>query len=263
MVKAIKVLNGFATQLPAIGNKVFQFTDGLNVLFAPNGAGKSVLLKSIKAYCGIEKGGWSQISNFLKLGAGHQTHFPFVYRQYAPGQCDCVVAWDGTPTFFNDGDVKIDNFAWFFSREALSEDGMTDEVDQMKFLTDKPSSGQYRMKKLNKLFNMAKEPPDLANGGTPNNHSAEHMEIAFIKSLPRTGRVTILLDEPDRALSLPKQLELFKVLTELSKDFQIIVATHSPFVLFSKEMNLIDMEGNYAVECMDIFKKCIAEKESQ
>ena len=254
MIKSIKILNGFATELPSIGNKTFEFTEGLNVLFAPNGSGKSVLMKCIKAYCGIENGGWSKISNFMKLGASHITHFPYVYRKYTPNNCDCAVEWDGTPSFFNDGDVKIDNFAWFFNNAVLSEDGMTNEAEQMGFLTDKPSSGQYRMKKLNKLFNMAKNIPELVS---QSGHKDEELEVQYIKSLKKTGRVTLLLDEPERALSLPKQMELLKTLNEFSKDFQIIIATHSPFVLFHKGANLIDMEEGYSKKCIDIFNVCV------
>lgn len=258
MVSGIKIINGYLTQLPGFHEgKTFQFSEGMNVLFGPNGCGKSSVLKMIKAYCGIPdgKGGWSRISSELALGAQVQNHFPWVYRAYSPGQSDCFVIWDGTPTFFNEGDVKVDQWAWFTHKEILSEDGMTTEAEQMDVMAAKPSSGQYRMGKLNKLFNMLRNPPNLLNPVC--SHPTQRAEQLYIQSLPRDGKVTLILDEPERALSLPKQLELFKLLEQMSNDFQIIIATHSPFVLFDLKAKLFDIQEGYVSECLNIFDECL------
>jgi len=164
-----------------------------------------------------------------------------------------VVDWDGIASFYNDGDIKIDQWAWFSNKEILSEDGMTTESEQFQYLMDKPSSGQYRLIKLNKMLNMLKNPPDLAqcNSG----HYAQRAEIDYIRSLPRNGKPTLILDEPERALSLPKQLELFKLLQQMTEKYQIIIATHSPFVLFEKDINIFDIEPGYAEECVKIIKE--------
>jgi len=259
MIKSIKILNGFSTELPNFhAGKEFKFGDGLNFLLGSNGCGKSSVLKMLKAYCGIPNGmgGWSRISSELALGAQQQSHFPWVYRAYSPGQSDCILEWDGTPTFFNEGDVKTDQWAWFTNKEISSEDGMTTESEHMDAMAEKPSSGQYRLRKLNKLFNMLKNPPNLIQYAY--SHPAQVGEVNYIKSLPRNGKVTLLLDEPERALSLPKQLELFKLLEKMSKDFQIIVATHSPFVcLMDLECERYDIEEGYSESCVDIFKDLV------
>jgi predicted ATPase len=257
MVKSIKILNGFLTEMPNFYPGIqFDFEpDKVNVLFGSNGVGKSCILKMIKAYNGIERGGWSHISSELALGAQAQHHFPWVYRAYSPASSDCVVDWDGTASFYNDGDIKIDQWAWFSNKEILSEDGMTTEAEQFQYLMDKPSAGQYRMIKLNKLLNMAKNPPDLTKSPSP--HIAHISETNYIRSLPRNGKPTLILDEPERALSLPKQLELFNLLNDLTKEFQIIIATHSPFVLFQKDMKIFDIELGYSAKCLNIFKECM------
>lgn len=262
MIKGVKLHNGFITELPAFKhNRVLEFSDNLNVLFGSNGCGKSSLLKILKAYSGIEKGGWSRISSELALGAQSQSHFPWVYRAYSPGGCDATMIWDGTPSFYNEGDVKIDQWAWFTHKEISSEDGMTSDQEHMQNLIDKPSSGQYRMKKLNKLFNMLKNPPDLTQ--YVSSHPAQVAESNYIKTLPRNGKVTLILDEPERALSVPKQLELFKLLEKMSEEYQIIIATHSPFVLFDTKCKLFDLENGYAQECVDIFKTCVNKNDEQ
>jgi len=67
-------------------------------------------------------------------------------------------------------------------------------------------------------------------------------------------KITLLLDEPEKALSIPKQIELFDVLIKLSEHFQIIMATHSPFILEYKKANLIDFTPGYAAECRKLIK---------
>ena len=257
MIGSIKILNGFATQLPGFyPGRTFEFGEGVHALFGSNGSGKSSVLKMIKAYSAVEKGGWSRIGDIVALGVTHQNQFPYAYRTYSPGQSDCVVDWDGSPSFYNDGDVKIDQWAWFSNNSILSEDGMTTEEEQMQFLIDKPSSGQYRMTKLNKLLNLAENPPDLTK--YVSGHPAQTAESNYIRTLLRNGKPTLILDEPERALSLPKQLELFKLLVSLTDRYQIIIATHSPFVLYEPGIKIHQIQEGYAEECLNIIQNCVS-----
>lgn len=258
MIHSVKILNGFATKLQGFHPGIqFNFNDKLNVLFGINGSGKSTILKIIKAYSGIppEKGGWTRINDPLCLGANIASHFPYAYKEFSPGHCEAIVQWDGTPTFFNEGDTRIDKWAWFTSSEISSEDGMTSEAEHMNALIDSPSSGEYRIKKLNKLFNLLEKPPMHKLPHNANNQ--QRAEFDYYRSLPKNGKVTLLLDEPERALSVPKQLELFKLLEKMSDRYQIIIATHSPFVLFDIDANFINMEEGYDQVCKDIFKDCV------
>lgn len=246
MIKKIQVLKGFPLELKGVGNKVFNFTENLNVLFGPNGCGKSTLLKILKSYSGIQKAGWSQISQKSILPARELSHFPHIYHIFSPGESYAHVEWDGTPSFYNEGDVKDDVFGMFFNNAAMSNDGLTTGNEMLETLALKPSSGQYRLQKLNKILNMIDNPPTL---------SGFTVESQYIASLPKTGRVTLLFDEPERALSLPKQMELFRLLVDISKEKQVIIATHSPFVLLGIEANIIDLEEGYSQQCLDIFKQ--------
>lgn len=256
MIKKAQVLKGFAAELPSLKNRMFQFTEGLNVLFGSNGCGKSTLMKCMKAYCCLQHGGWSSISDYNKLGAGGVGNFPFVYRAFTPtGECDTHVEWDGTATFYNDSDMRIDDMSWFFNKDILKQEGLTTEEEQMDYVAKRPSSGQTRIKKLNKIFNIAKNPPEFTKT-TPNNNRFEHMEVAYVNSLPRNGKVTILLDEPEKSLSIPKQIELFKFLKEFQNDLQIVISTHSPFILFEDNINIIEMEDGYIQTCKDVIKEC-------
>lgn len=261
MIKGLKIKNGYVTQLPGFHpGIVFNFTDKLNVLFGQNGSGKSSILKIAKAYSGIplENGGWSRINHPLSLGASNADHFPFAYKEFSPGKCEADVLWDGTPTFFNEGNTHIDKWAWFTHKDISSQDGMTSEVDHMDNLVENPSSGQFRIKQMNKLFNMLKTPPNLKElPPNADGNQQQQAELAYFRRLPGGGKITLLLDEPERALSVPKQIEMFKLLEKMSDEYQIIIATHSPFVLFNIEANFINLEPGYDKKCVEIFRECV------
>ena len=208
MIKGLQFKTGFATGLPHIGKRLFEFTDGFNVLFGPNGCGKSVCLNTIKSYCAIPSGGWSRVNDPFGLGTTSPNQFPYAYRAYTPGNCDAWVGWDGVPTFFNDGDIKVDP-SFFWDKERQSADGITSESEQMDALASKPSSGQYRIQRINKVMQVIKSPPDLSKHPEHIMSTDTKAEIGYFATLPRNGKATLLFDEPERALALPKQKELF------------------------------------------------------
>jgi predicted ATP-dependent endonuclease of OLD family len=257
MINRVLVKKGFASELLCLKDRIFQFNDGFNVLFGSNGCGKSTLMKCVKSYCAIEHAGWSRISDHMSLGAGDVKAFPFVYRVFTPTkECDTIVEWDGSPTFYNDSDLRIDDMSWFYNKDILKREGLTTEAEQMDYIAKRPSSGQTRMQKLNKIFNIAMNPPKFWETSPNPGNRFERMEIHYINSLPKNGKVTILLDEPEKSLSIPKQIELFRLLKSFQDKFQIIISTHSPFILFEDGINIIEMEADYINTCKNTIKDC-------
>jgi predicted ATPase len=109
-------------------------------------------------------------------------------------------------------------------------------------------------------------PPSLSEVPDVADKESALAEVEYIKilrtnakkfNMPDTGKMTLLFDEPEKALALPKQLELFDTLNKLSEHFQVIIATHSPFILYFKDANIIDLENGYADECRDLIEKQI------
>ena len=257
MINRVLVKKGFASELLCLKDRIFQFNDGFNVLFGSNGCGKSTLMKCIKAYCAIEHAGWSKISDHMSLGAGDVKAFPFVYRAFTPTkECDTIVEWDGSATFYNDSDLRIDDMSWFYNKDILKREGLTTEAEQMDYIAKRPSSGQTRMQKLNKIFNIAMNPPKFWETSPNPGNRYERMEIQYINALPKNGKVTILLDEPEKSLSIPKQIELFRLLKSFQDKFHIIISTHSPFILFEDGINIIEMEADYINTCKNTIKDC-------
>ena len=67
----------------------------------------------------------------------------------------------------------------------------------------------------------------------------------FKKSFPKLPNgTTLLLDEPEMALSESNQRRILKMLLELidQKNFRIITATHSPVLINSKDTYVIDLD---------------------
>lgn len=265
MIYDLKFKSGFPLEIPYLQNRTFEFTDKFNVLFGNTGTHKSTSLKTMAAYCGIEKGGWNQISNPAKLASKMITHFPYVYRAYTPSNIDADVTWDGAATFYNDSEALNKNdFTWFFDNEKLSADGITSSGEQLDIMAEKPSSGQYRMHKINRILKIIREEPNLMT--IPENYAdkeAAQAEIDYIMALreagkrhnmPNTSKKTLLFDEPEKALSLSKQFDLFGVLDKLSNHFQVIIATHSPFILYYPNANIIDMQEGYSDECRKLIE---------
>jgi len=262
MITKVQIKTGFMLQSPCIAGKVIEFKPGLNIIVGDNGSFKSSLLKTIAAYCGIEKGGFSEISDPAKLGSASIGHFPYVYHRYAPGKTHAAVEWDGTASFYNDSDMLAKNDLSWFLNPKHSLDGITTEQEQLEIMTNHPSSGQYRISKINKIMEMLKSVPDLTQGLplffkslSTETQKAAMAEVEYIKSLPRNGAPTVLLDEPEKALSLAKQLELFDTIENLAKYFQVIMVSHSPFVLFKKKAHYIDMIPDFAKTNKDLIKK--------
>lgn len=220
-------------------------------------SGKSAMLNTIKAYCGIQKGGWSQINDPRTHPANNQSHFPFAYSAFSPNQSRAFVDRDCNPAFYFHGDTKIDlNFMWDTSRQ--SENGILSGMDNIELAAKKPSSGMLKIELINRIMQMLQQPPNLSvvPEWIMQKETAMH-EVNYIKSLPNYGKITLLFDEPETALSVPKQHQLFDTLETLSKTFQIIIATHSPLILFRSGINLIELTDGYSKECKDIYKELV------
>jgi predicted ATPase len=240
MITSAKVNEGFAADLPALKDKTFNFTPGLNVLFGPNGCGKSTLLKIISGYCFCGDGGWSRYAS---------EGFPVFETEGTvalfPGcmvinRCKAVVEWDGTSSYYNNATI---------SDAPINVWGMTglDMRDEVSELMSKPSEGMKRLDRLGRMIKELESPvPDIlkekARGG-----ERFASWLHYINGLERKGPATVILDEPDRCLSIENQALLWGGFANVVKKFQVIVASHSllPILRAYGDPNIIDMEKGY------------------
>lgn len=261
MIKSIQFIEGFPLNLPNIGTRIIEFKPGINVLYSGNGIGKSVILKTLKGYCAIQTGGWTHpsVPNEIGIGRLGGSDYPHCYSSYTPANCKATVVWDSLPTMYNDGECSLNKLSYFYNFKKDFDDGITDQGDVIDMLEKTPSSGQYRASKVNKVLNLLKEgPPEYTEKDFGNflakddilYSKREWKYWSYINQLYTQnygkGQNTVLLDEPERSLSYAKQKDLFlKVIPEELKDYQVIIATHSIYSIFTPNANVIELEAGY------------------
>jgi len=240
MISHVTITEGYAAKLPAIKGKTFSFTSGLNVCFGPNGCGKSTLLNIMAGYTACKNGGWSSV--YCKNGfpvfdrSGNKDVIP---DGIEVNHCKARLEWDGTACFFNSATIND---------APITSFGMTDMdmADEVAILVAKPSDGQRRMGNLNRLLKqLADKPPDLAEPKRKTDLEVKYSE--WVKTLSRTGPHTVILDEPDRCLSIESQAMILAGLPNMATRFQVIIASHNPLLLLREHanVNIIDMEEGY------------------
>ena len=263
MIRSIQfAASHYAARLPCIGTRKIVFPEkGLIVLFGPNGCGKSTLLRGMAHGTSAERGGWSRPPE-PSLGSSEKPVGQILERWGA------VVDWDGTASLYLDSSAS-DNTPHDLetNSDGLAEgDGeiMDTNIRRIFFPS---SSGLWRVSRLNKALD------SLRGGHIPDLSIAQWQERKFnalwmeagkkfadhAKSLKPTEIPALLLDEPERSLSIGNAIKLFHdVLLAVGGMVQVFVATHSPFVLDlagDPRVHIIDMQESYADECRSALRK--------
>lgn len=265
MITGMKVISGYAAKLKALAKPV-ELDKGLNIFFGPNACGKTTAIRLLGAYSGCqENGGWSTYIKPLMLPLSVKEKcldYPERFRYIAPAKCEVEVSWDGTASFMHLADVSDQPLRYF--GEEDDSDGLVSDMERV-FAERQASAGQRRMIRLNRLLKqfMELKVPDSTkikpDGGWNSVWEKAVTDFTdYAKTLPRTGPPTLLLDEPDRSLSIPNQAEFWKILYKVSEKVQVIVATHSIFALYAPSSNVIEMQEDYLKECRIAHMECIA-----
>lgn len=214
-------------------NEHVEFKPGLNIIFAPNGSGKSTILSMIAKATASEQGGVSSITstwmNDLNLHKDRSTL----------GEID--VQHDGQPTIYVNSRKAVGlcgGMAAFdddFFSEGLAETGLRE------------SAGYTTMHRLNKVMNIF-----LGNVGIPDEYQIKtNREISDVAKrilapkIPKYQK-TIILDEPESGLAIHVQSNVWNLIDRAAKErnLQIIAATHSPFSLVC-DAHFIELSDGY------------------
>lgn len=245
----------WAVGIPSLMDTV-NFSDGLNIVFGPNGCGKSTLTGLCAYLTASEQGGVSKVTKTWMLSL--VDHMGLIHA--APKLTDLIasIEHDGMPTFYH----NPRNTIGLYKGIEFDDDFFNEGLANLK--EPNGSVGEVSSRKLHRFFENMKSaslPTEIKGDDWLKNHSSfkDDYKVAMqlLASSCEAGNRTFIMDEPEMGFSVTKQVELWKNIAELARqnNRQVIVATHSPFALNIKDAHYIDMQPGYLDECRAAFKK--------
>jgi hypothetical protein len=198
--------------------KEIAFEPGVNILYGKNKSGKSSILKLLAHF--FYAAGESERSNISTLS--YRTMYPYVYH--------------------NDPQEK---------HFAVSKSVAIEHDEQgLVYVNYGFRENYYKpMISLDQVF--TKYPPktkiEVLHDNYIQSADREQSETFFKSDLP-LGVPTILIDSPDSGMDLTAQFDLWEKLSQVRpEDYQLIIATNSPFALDIPGFNYIELTpGFYA-----------------
>lgn len=260
-------------------NRTFYFEPNkINLIFGPNGSGKTTILKALAGNAGTSDG-YAQLYAPLDVSDLYEksTIETFKRKKIKKLMCNsAIIDWDGSPVYY-------DNFANRKTYGTLGDLGGSvlgnDIVTEIQYIMnkDKISQGQNSIYLMSRLFHIAKQHlsyKDIFSEYVNDDGTYKAMNVndaweeAYkaqldyymgfensFKNLPST----FLFDELDKSLDIINIYQLYvNLLPKLVEKtgVQIIIISHSPLVLSEKirnnEMyNIISIDEDYTNECIE------------
>lgn len=237
-------LFGFAAGLEFFkGRRELKFKPGLNVLFGSNGSGKSTVLKMLgQSLCATQSGQ----SCFTREALESTT----VFKLSGP-QKDAIglpIAHDGQPVLYCDPRHAVGLTASGRVDQEFAAAGMSELADRQKL-----SHGQVAVRQVNRILSvLSGDTPKPTKVGSITGLSGwndvwqRKLAVVQERMQPRIekGPLTVLLDEPETHFNFAWQEQIWAALIDTASrsDFQLIVATHSPFCLGIAGANYIEFD---------------------
>ena len=225
--------------------KEYEFKTGVNVIVGENGSGKTTLLNLIRAYLLVDlsecsAGYWnSNINNLF------------------PNLIDHTVMLDGVEVF---ADYQRNTFRLCHAGERKHNDEVfADDISISEFASQKEAStGEGVIVALDALFNRM-----FSKNARPTfdylQFKDNYMEyLKYIHDHVISGdEWTILMDEPDRNLSIDNIGQIEGILNVHKEHTQIIAVIHNPLIIYAlsknPEVNFIEMTKGYVKKvCKEI-----------
>lgn len=258
---------GYAAEVPFFkGIRKVDFKPGLNVLFGPNGSGKSTLLRMLGDTMVATQGGITAITE----ASIHDTVNFNIGKRRTEGMKDKIglsVIHDGQPVIFCDPRKAVGLDGGAFDDDFFAE-GIA-EVTTRRGLSHGQVSQSRMQAALAVLAGKARPKPEIIEvmkKDHVNDVWGSAIDLVKARLEPRCekGQFTVLLDEPEANFSLQWQAKLWELIASpaVAERCQVIVASHSPFVLGIKHANYIDMVPNYSGDMLALLSKHFASRQA-
>lgn len=244
----------YAAEVPFFAKrKSVDFKPGLNILFGPNGCGKSTVLRMMARTMCAMQGGLSVVTeqavsdNVDMLGSlaiGRRSA-----RSAMKHQVNLKIAHDGQPIIFCDPRATI---GITVGGAAFDSDFFGKGV-QESLMAGRRSTGQSALSRMGtamavmngdagfptEVFKKVRRKDVNSTWG----EALDVLEAAMEGAIPK-GQGTILLDEPESNFSLAWQARLWDLIAKpsVAERYQVIVASHSAFALGIAHANYIDFQ---------------------
>ena len=217
----------------------YVFKPGVNVIVGENGCGKTTLMNLIKSYLMVDlsecsRGQFNKNINYLFNGFGDNNNF-----------------YDGVDVY---ADYSKNTFRLSHKGERIDNDEVCESHRTLaEFLEQNSSStGESVVVALNSLFNLmfGKE----AKLKFDYHDQFEEIYPQYVEYVEKHRVIcddewTILMDEPDRNLSLENLSQIKSILSFHKPNTQIIAVVHNPLLIcaLSKKngVNFIEMTDGY------------------
>lgn len=220
----------------------YVFKPGVNVIVGENGCGKTTLLNLIKAYLLVD------------------------YEECSLGMYNCNInnlltgslldkekrgIFDGIDVY---ADYKKNTFRLSHAGEKARNQAMTDFRDFGTFMDQNTAStGEGVLVAIGSLFNymFSKDAKLSFDYEQPKITENYHAYCEYVKNhrVETADEYTIIMDEPDRNLSLDNIEDVKNILSFHKEQTQIISVIHNPLLIYAlsdnKEANFIEMTNGY------------------
>lgn len=219
------------------------FAPGLNVLWGPNASGKSTILTTMAMVLHCAQGCVQTVTetSVRALTVSRNTEL----------KLGVIPDHDGVPVIHFDPSRTVGLTGGSFDDDFF--------VAGLQAIVSKGSAGQEVLRQmqpaLKALAGVEAPPPVQWALRRPSNPPWSDWCAAVDAVLQGTGEPsgipTLLLDEPDRSLDLPRQANFWRRMAEIVSGgkIQVIAASHSPFALQLSKANYIEMAPGYLSAC--------------
>lgn len=231
--------------------KVYEFKPGVNIIVGENGCGKTTLLNIIKTYLMVDytecnKGMFNYNINSLFMGWEKDGFL------------------DGVDVY---ADYEKNTFRLSHAGEKVSGEAIETIADfSDAYEQSKSSTGQGVLIALSSLFYYIFSEKAKLNFdySTFANNYKQYYDYTQSHKVLCDNEWTILLDEPDRNLSIDNIIDIKGILSFHKPYTQIIAVVHNPLLIYSlskiADINFIEMTNGYVDKIVNHINSIIKEQ---